>query len=186
MADALTAISIFVALVTWLVSHRSDIKAQRVAYTANVLSALSTNDRLAESSFQVTKLINGGARVSMRDLDPGIEAHVVDILDYYEFLCDLYIKRVVDRRTILQLRGRLMRRTWNVCETYIRETGDLQNRKVYDGFEQFVRHLPPDDSPAFVAKTPRTLMDRLRPSSRRLTATQAAVEQQPGRAVEGG
>jgi hypothetical protein len=161
-SDILTTCSILIALLTWHISHRRDRRAKRVEYTAEVISALSTSERLAESSFIVTKLINGGARLSMDNIDRETEAHVVDILDYYEFLCDLYAKDVVDRKTIVQLRGRLMRRTWQVCAPYIRATGKRQEREIYSGFKQFVENLEPDDSPVFIPTEPRTLTRRLR------------------------
>lgn len=162
MANLLTALSVLAALFTWYVTHRRDVYHKRIEYTAEVLSALSTSDRLSESSFQVTRLINQGVRISLADIDPDVERHVVDILDYYEFLCDLYTKRVIDQKTVIQLRGRLMRRTWNLCEQYVRETGEAQKRTVYDGFENFVRMLPPDDSPLFRATPPTRLAQRIR------------------------
>lgn len=160
-ADLLTACSVLIAMVTWHVSHRRDIQAKRVEYTAEVIAALSTSERLAASSFVVTRLINDGARLSMETIAPDVEPHVVDVLDYYEFMCDLYTKEVVDRKTIVQLRGRLMRRTWQTCEAYIRDTGERQNRRIYEGFEHFVHNLPPDDSPEFTATAPRPPWKRI-------------------------
>ncbi len=162
VADLLTACSILFALITWYISHSHDRAAKRVEYTAEVISALSTSDRLAASSFSVTKLVNGGIKVSMENIDDETEAHVVDILDYYEFVCDLYAKDVVDRDTIVQLRGRLMRRTWQVCEPYIEATGKRQDRTIYNGFKHFVQQLPADDSPLFMPTEPSTLTKRLR------------------------
>lgn len=84
MADWLTALSIFIATVTWLATYVRDRRAHRVAHTVNIIASLSTSERLAESCFQVTKLINSGARVSFGDVDAKTESHIVDVLDYYE------------------------------------------------------------------------------------------------------
>ncbi|HEY0100291.1 MAG TPA: hypothetical protein VGB76_15175 [Pyrinomonadaceae bacterium] len=151
MSDLLTAISILIATITWLLTYFQDRSARRVAHTADIIAGISTSDRLAESSFQVTKLINSGTKVSLSEIDPKTESHVVDILDYYEFLCDLYASHVLSRRTIVDLRGRLMKRTWDICETYIKETRKLQNRMVYLGFEKFVKELPPEVSTPLIA-----------------------------------
>lgn len=141
-ADWLTALSIIVATATWLVTYFRDRRAHQVAHTVDVIAGLSVSDRLAESTFQVTRLINSGKPISLDDIDPKTESHVVDILDYYEFLAELCGEGVLNRKTIESLRGRLMRRTWNICEPYIAQTRALQRRKVYSGFGQFVKDLP--------------------------------------------
>lgn len=146
MDEFLTAIAIVAATVTWIITHWYDRASDRVTHTTAVLASLSTSDRLAESSFQVTRLIDAGRKVSRRSgIDEKLEGHVVDILDYYEFICDLYISGVLSRKTIVELRGRLMRRTWSVREEYIMETRAAQKRPVYSGFERFVRELPFND-----------------------------------------
>jgi hypothetical protein len=141
MVERLTAASILLATITWLLSYVHDRSARKIAHTADALASLSTSERLAESSFQVTRIINSGATVSMEGLDPRLESHVVDILDYYEFLCDLYANNALNRKTIAMVRGRLMKKTWEACEPYIRETRALQGRPVYEGFERFVEQL---------------------------------------------
>ncbi|HEX7957038.1 MAG TPA: hypothetical protein VF508_08855 [Pyrinomonadaceae bacterium] len=52
MADWLTALSIFIATATWLVTYVRDRGAQRVAHTVNIIANLSTSERLAESCFE--------------------------------------------------------------------------------------------------------------------------------------
>ncbi|MEW5926568.1 MAG: DUF4760 domain-containing protein [Gemmatimonadota bacterium] len=134
-------VSVALGVITLVATHRKDRYIQQVAHTAGILANLSTSERLAESSFQVTRLINSGATVSMSGIDPVTESHVVDILDYYEFLCDLYRNGVVNRATIEEIRGQLMKRTWILCEPYIMETRERQGRRVYSGFEEFVKEL---------------------------------------------
>ena len=141
MTDILTALSILIATITGLTTYIQNRKAQKVAHTASVIANISTSERLAESSFCITKLINSKQQISLAGLDPKTESHMVDILDYYEFLCDLYEAGVINRLTLIELRGQLMKRTWEVCETYIMETRLIQNRQVYSGFEKFVKNL---------------------------------------------
>jgi hypothetical protein len=157
-------LTVVFATATWAVTEWRNRKAQRTSHTADVLAALSTSERLAESSYQVTRLINAGARVSLSGIDPKTEAHVVDILDYYEFLCDLYASGPLSRKTITEVRGQLMKRTWDVCEPYIMETRAVQGRKVYSAFQGFVEELSRASGPGTTA-TPRDearrLVDRL-------------------------
>jgi hypothetical protein len=141
VADWLTALSIFIATVTWLVTYVRDRHAHRVAYTVAIISNLSTSDRLAESCFQLTKLINANTQVPAEGVDPKIESHVVDVLDYYEFLSELYVSEVLNKETVENLRGRLMKRTWYICKPYIEKTREKQQREIYSCYEQFVNEL---------------------------------------------
>ena len=141
MTNLLTSISILIALLTWFFTHLSSQKNQKISHTAQIIANLSTCERLAESSFQLTRLINRSTKITFSEIDEGTERYVVDILDYYEYLCDLYERGVLDRQTILTLRGKLMKKTYEACSDYIQGTRDAQKRKVYSGFERFVKDL---------------------------------------------
>jgi len=65
----------------------------------------------------------------------------VKILDYYEYMCELYESGILSKKTIVTLRGQLMIRTYDACEGYIRETRKRQGRLVYEAFERFVNDL---------------------------------------------
>lgn len=145
MGEWLTALSIFVATLTWLLTYLRDRHVKQIEHTVDIIASLSTSERLAESTFQVTKLINSKTEVSPEEIDPKIEAHVVDILDYYEFLSELYFAGVLNKETVENLRGRLMKRTWHICEPYIMKTREAQHRTVYSCFEKFVSELPLED-----------------------------------------
>ena len=140
MADILTAVSILVAAITWLMTRLNERSDRRVAHTATVIASLSTSERLGASSAEVTRLINSGRPVTA-EIDPKTESHVIDILDYYEFVTALCAGGVVDKDTITLLRGRLMQRTWAICEPYIMHTRTVQARDVYAGFERFVKNI---------------------------------------------
>lgn len=160
MGEWLTALSILIAALTWLTTYLRGRRAKQVEHTVNIIANLSTGERLAESTFQVIRLINSKAAVPPEEIDPKIESHLVDILDYYEFLSELYFAGVLDKATVENLRGRLMKRTWHICERYIEETRNDQNRKVYSCFERFVRELPLEDQlPAACEQGPAVCAD---------------------------
>jgi hypothetical protein len=140
--DLLTSCAILVALVTWWLTFWQARRTERVARTAEIIANLSVAEALAEATYQVTRLINNGARVLYDSLDESTERHVVKILDYYEYMCDLYESGILSKRTIVSLRGNLMARTWDMCEDYILETRRRQGRQVYAAFERFVESLP--------------------------------------------
>jgi hypothetical protein len=142
VGDILTSCAILVALVTWWLAYQQARRSERVARTAEVIANLSTSEALAEATYQVTRLINNGQRVLYNSLDESAERHVVKILDYYEYICDLYESGVLSKATITSLRGNLMARTYDACEDYIGETRERQRRQVYAAFERFVGSLP--------------------------------------------
>ena len=139
VSDLLTSGAILVALVTWWVTFQQARRSEKIARTAGVIENLSVSESLAEATFQVTKLINDGKCISYNTLDPDTERHVVKILDYYEYMCELYQSGILSKATIATLRGRLMVRTWDICEHYILETRKRQRREIYSAFERFVQ-----------------------------------------------
>jgi hypothetical protein len=142
VGDILTSCAVLVALVTWWVTYRQARRSERVARTAEVIANLSVSEPLAEATYQVTRLINNGERVLYNSVDESTERNVVKILDYYEYMCDLYESGVLSRETIASLRGNLMARTYVTCEDYILESRKRQGRQLYAAFERFVKGLP--------------------------------------------
>src|SRR5258708_4968358 len=122
VSDLLTSSAILVAVVTWWVTFQQARRSEKIARTAEVIANLSVSDSLAEATYQVTRLINDGRKIAYNTLDEATEQHVVKILDYYEYMCELYESGILSKATIVTLRGRLMVRTWDTCEHYILET----------------------------------------------------------------
>jgi len=146
VGDILTSCAILVALITWWATFLQARRTERVARTAEVIANLSVSESLAEATYQVTRLINSNTRVLYSSLDESAERHIVKILDYYEYMCDLYESGILSKATIASLRGNLMARTWDTCEDYVQETRRRQGRQVYAAFERFVAGLPSRDS----------------------------------------
>jgi hypothetical protein len=142
VGDILTSCAILVALVTWWVAYQQARRSERAARTAEVIANLSTSEALAEATYQVTRLINGGKQVRYTSLDESTERHVVKILDYYEYMCELCDSGILSRETVVSLRGNLMARTYDACQDYILETRRRQGRQVYEAFERLVKGLP--------------------------------------------
>jgi hypothetical protein len=139
-----TAASVLIGAVTWLVSHRREQGQARISHTADLIANISTSERLADANYSVTTLINSGGRPALADIEPELELHVVTMLDYYEYIAELCMRGVVDKPTVVSLRGNLMRRTWDACSRYIADTRERQRRLVYIEFERFVAALPAD------------------------------------------
>ena len=141
VGELLTSGAIIVALVTWWITFQQARRSEKISRTAEVIANLSVSETLAEATYQVTRLINDRRRLSYASLDVRTERNVVKILDYYEYMCELYESGILSKKTIVTLRGQLMIRTYDACEGYIMETRNRQGRLVYEAFERFVNDL---------------------------------------------
>lgn len=142
LGDILLSLSILVALVTWFLTFLRDRQDRRMSYTASLIADLSTSERLAEAAFQVSRLISQKQTVDPDQLDEKTERYLVSILDFYEYLCALYHQGVLDKQTIVNLRGESMRKTFAVCADYIRAQREgPERRNIYWQYEQLVDEL---------------------------------------------
>ena len=145
ISEISTAISVLIGSATWLTTHLWDRRRAKITHTADLISSLSTSDSLAAADFDVMSLVNAGRPVGKGDLNEIGERNVVAILNYYEYVCDACAAGVVDYRTVVNLRGKLMRRTWRTCEPYIEYLRETQRRRIYSEFEKFTSSLPTEE-----------------------------------------
>lgn len=82
--------------------------------------------------------IESGEELILAELDEESERPIVDLLSYYEYLCELHSKNVFDENVIIHLRGGHMKKTLKLCRNFITDRRMKQGRKeLYLKFEQF-------------------------------------------------
>lgn len=133
-----TALSIAGGVVAWLVQHWRDNRRERVQKTVEMLMPFTTSERLAEANVVMAKLIGAG-EAPVLGADPEVDRRIIDLLDYYEFLCELLARGVLDRPTVLSLRGRLLGKIFLHCRDYIEALRRRHGRGVYVAIEDVVR-----------------------------------------------
>jgi hypothetical protein len=144
MGDYIAAASVIVALVTWSITQLLERRSKKAAHTAEFLSQLSTNEALAESNLQMSRLIDAGKRLDRAGLDETTERHVTRLLNFYEYMSGFYYQGVLDQRMVRELRGGPMRRAHRVCEGLIIEwRQQLQAPKLFEHYERLVREVTP-------------------------------------------
>lgn len=121
IAELLTASSVFVAVILGVVGFVENRRAQRRSYTVSLVSNFMLSGQLARSDFQMTRLINTGTRLDGHTIDDETDAHVINLLDYYEFLATAHADGALDPDVILHVRGGPMSRAYDVCEQYIED-----------------------------------------------------------------
>lgn len=133
-----TALSIVGGVIAWLFQHWRDQRKEKIQKTVELLLPFTTSDRLAEGNVLMAKLIAGGEKPSLGN-DPEIDKKLIDLLDYYEFLCELLERKVLDQDTVLSLRGRLLGATFLVCGEFIDALRQRHGRGVYGAIEKVVK-----------------------------------------------
>jgi len=138
LGNILTSLSILLALITWLITFLRDRKIRKMNLTALTVANISTNERLAEANFQMAILINENKKIDVENLDITVERHIIDLLDYYEYLCELFHCNILDKNTVIHIRGGAILKTYKLCDDYIFAIRKKQNRpQLYSQFEQF-------------------------------------------------
>lgn len=92
---------------------------ERRAHTIELLTQLSTSQVLAPAAAWMAEQIASGELAPLRDLDDEERAHLVVLLNYYEFLCILAAQEVLDRKVLLAMRGPAMANTFDLTREYV-------------------------------------------------------------------
>lgn len=142
IADVVTMVSVMVAVVFGIVSVRQNKKMQRRELTVQMLGNFSLNEILAVSDNRMAMLIKNNTRLDGTTIDDQTDGHVINMLDYYEFLCVSCQQKVLDVETVIYIRGGAMSRAYDVCEQYIKDRRKaLAHPDLYASFEHMVCHI---------------------------------------------
>lgn len=133
-----TALSIAGSAIAWFVQHWRDKKKEKIQKTVELLLPFTTSSHLADGNVLMAHLIAAGTPPTYGQ-DPEVDRKLIDLLDYYEFLCDLLERDVLDDDTVLSLRGNLLGTTFNLCKPYIEDLRTRHGRGVYESIEKVVQ-----------------------------------------------
>ncbi len=94
---------------------------ERRSHTIDLLKALSDSQVLAPCDTWMAERIAADESVDADGLDDTERAKVVNLLDYYEFLCVLAADEILDKKVLRTLRGSAMTAAFRLCEDYIEQ-----------------------------------------------------------------
>jgi len=138
LGHILTSATIVVAFATWYSTQRKAAKSEIISYTTSLLSQTKTVSHMAEADFLVNSMINKKEKINHESISLETEKAIFLMLNYYEYLCSLVELGVIDRNTLLHLRGGLMKRTYLLCGPYIIQYRKVQNRdEIYRKLQTF-------------------------------------------------
>jgi len=133
----LTALSVAVAVVFGMVNSLQNAYMHRRAHTINLLTAFSTAETLATSDARMARIISSG-RIIDDDVDEETDCHVINLLDYYEFICCAAQRRHIDPSTVVELRGSAMRAAYRACAPYLAARRQRLGSGLYGGLRSFL------------------------------------------------
>ncbi len=135
--NATQTLSVIFAIGTWIYNHQKDKKREKIQKTVELLMPFTTSDRLAKGNVLVSSFITSGV-TPICGHEKDIDDTLIDLLDYYEFLCELLHRDVLDGDTVLHLRGRLLGKTYTILLPFIEVLREKHGRGVYSGIRMIV------------------------------------------------
>jgi len=142
LMELLTFLWLLVAFFTWLLTHLKTRKDLKTTNTVNLINNLSTIEHLLKSDLAVRNAIRKNRDFSPDKIDENLADDLSVLLDYYEFLSDLYDRNEVDKSSIEHLRGQLMLETYGKSKPYIEHwRSELGRNDLYQKYENLVKKI---------------------------------------------
>ncbi|NVJ71035.1 MAG: hypothetical protein HWE08_11805 [Alphaproteobacteria bacterium] len=136
-ADMLTLAGVTFAFLTWLITHLKSQKELKLHNTINLINNLSVVEHLQQADISIRKIMLAGKISENEALSPETEKALVTLLDYYEFLAELYWNKTINRKAVSHLRGGLMTQLFLWSKPYIQSQREIQTRSdLWQKFEK--------------------------------------------------
>lgn len=116
----LTLASIIIGIVLASVGYLQAQSQTLTNRTLDLISNISLDETLSASDFRMARWIKQGARFG-GDVDEEVDRHIINLLDYYEFLGVAWEQGAVHEATLMIVRCGPMVRAWDVNERYIED-----------------------------------------------------------------
>lgn len=137
LTEILTFLWLVVAFVTWYFSHKKAKRDAKIASTVSIINNLSVTPHLLDADLSIRRSIRRAIPFHPKHIDDTLEKNLTIILDYYEFIAQLYHDDAVDRESVKHLRGGLMLETYEATEEYINYwRKELSRDDLFKHFEE--------------------------------------------------
>ncbi len=135
-------LSTTVGLALGVAGFYSQRRNHRREYTLNVLSHAIINERIRRGRNLIRRLLSAGEGVDPKKLSVDDMDVVVDCLSYYEFLSAAFLRRDLDRETVVkQLAGSFLE-VYDASKAYIEERRAQRGRRqVYENIEAVADYI---------------------------------------------
>ena len=140
LKDILTAISILIAFVTFVIGYYQNRQSERQKQTLDFLLTINKErGPIHNSTLKMSSWITNGTILKDDNIDSEMDEVVIEVLDFYDLISDSALKRIVDREMIIIHLGGRMRAAYIMVNEYIKARRKRLNRPgLYQPFEEFV------------------------------------------------
>ena len=121
LTEILTFLWLAVAFFTRLFTHVRTKRIEKINNTVQLIKHLSTVPALLEADLAVRHVIRQNEGGADANQNGPFEKQLVTLLDYYEFIAQLYVDDAIDQKSVRHLRGRLIAETYQTFHPYIKK-----------------------------------------------------------------
>lgn len=133
----MTGISVGIALVFGMITALQNEWGERRRTTIDLLANFSISDSLSESDAVVARRLVEGSPIGP-DVEFDFDQHLMQILDYYEFLCRSAYMGALDRRTLAVTRRNAIRLLRDRSRPYVEARRLCYGPDLYSMIDWFV------------------------------------------------
>jgi hypothetical protein len=117
------------------------IKAQREAFTAQVMVTLLTNEKFSEANALIMNHVENNTLVNPLEIDQKDDDLIMSLLSMLEYISINFLSNSMDRNIILRQRKSGLLKTYEILRNYIEHKRQAWGRpNVYRSFEEVVRN----------------------------------------------
>ena len=123
------------------------IKAQREAFTAQVMATLLTNGKFSEANALIMRYVENHALVDPEEINRKDDDLIMSLLSMLEYISINFLSNSMDRNIILRQRKSGLLRTYQVLQNYIIYKRQAWGRlNAYRSFEEVIKNYISMDS----------------------------------------
>jgi hypothetical protein len=117
------------------------IKAQREAFTAQVMATLLTNGKFSEANALIMRYVENNTLVDPREINQKDDDLIMSLLSMLEYISINFLSNSMDRNIILRQRKSGLLRTYEVLQNYITYKRQAWGRlNAYRSFEEVIKN----------------------------------------------
>jgi molybdenum-dependent DNA-binding transcriptional regulator ModE len=117
------------------------IKAQREAFTAQVMGTLLTNGKFSEANALIMRYVENNILVNPKEISQRDDDLIMSLLSMLEYISINFLSNSMDRNIILRQRKSGLLKTYQVLQDYISYKRHAWGRlNAYRSFEEVIRN----------------------------------------------
>jgi len=117
------------------------IKAQREAFTAQIMVTLLTNGKFSEANALIMRYVENNTLVNPLEIDQKDDDLIMSLLSMLEYISINFLSNSMDRNIILRQRKSGLLRTYQVLQNYITYKRQAWGRlNAYRSFEEVIKN----------------------------------------------